>query len=91
MTSACEAVERSLPSDFGISMTDAPGKNSYPIASFTWVYVPSSGAAPERTRALKEFLNWGLDEGQSVARGLGYATLPSPVLAKAKSTLNRIE
>jgi phosphate transport system substrate-binding protein len=90
IVSACEAVEKSIPADFAVSMTDAPGKNSYPIASFTWVYVPSSGAAPERTHALKQFLSWGLDEGQSVARGLGYATLPGPVLAKAKSTLNGI-
>ena len=78
------------PNDFRVSITDASGKDAYPIASFTWIYVPVSGAAAERSRAVKEFLNWGLGDGQTLARGLGYATLPAEVLAKAKSTVNNI-
>ena len=90
ITEACSAVERSIPADFNISMTDAPGKNSYPIASFTWIYVPQSGAPAERSHAVKEYLSWGLEEGQTIARGLGYATLPKAVLSKAKITVNSI-
>lgn len=91
ITSACAAMDKSLPSDFGISMTSALGKGSYPIASFTWIYVPASGAPAERSRAVKEFLTWGLADGQNMARSLGYATLPKEVLAKAKSALNSIQ
>lgn len=90
ITSACMALEKSIPVDFGVSMTEAPGKESYPIASFTWIYVPASGAQAERSRAVKEFLTWGLADGQNMARSMGYATLPSAVLAKAKSTLKTI-
>jgi phosphate transport system substrate-binding protein len=71
-------------------MIDAPGKGSYPIASFTWIYVPESDAHAERSRAVKEFLSWGLQEGQTIARGLGYATLPAALQSKAKSTVNSI-
>ena len=90
ITEACAAMERSIPADFNISMTDAPGKGSYPIASFTWIYVPESGAPSERSRAVKEFLGWGLQEGQTIAHGLGYAILPTAVLSKAKSKVNSI-
>jgi hypothetical protein len=40
---------------------------------------------------LKQFMSWALEDGQTIARGLGYATLPSSVQSKAKSTLNSIE
>jgi phosphate transport system substrate-binding protein len=90
ITEACTAVERSIPADFNISMIEAPGKGSYPIASFTWIYVPESGAPAERSRGVKEFLSWGLQEGQVIARGLGYATLPAAVQSKAKSIVNSI-
>ena len=88
---ACKAVEKSIPADFNISMTDAPGKNSYPIASFTWIYLPASGALSERSRAVKQFLNWGLSDGQEMARGMGYAVLPPGILSKAKATLNSVQ
>jgi ABC-type phosphate transport system substrate-binding protein len=52
--------------------------------------VPESGAPAERSRAVKEFLSWGLQEGQTIARGLGYATLPAALQSKAKSTVNSI-
>ena len=91
ITAACMAIEKSIPADFGVSMAEAPGKGSYPIASFTWIYVPISGAQPERSRAVKEFLAWGLGDGQTMARSMGYATLPSAVLAKAKTTLSSIQ
>ena len=91
ITAACKAVEKSIPADFNVSMTEAPGKNSYPIASFTWIYVPASGAPAERSHAVKQFLSWGLSDGQEMARGMGYATLPTGILSKAKATLNSVQ
>jgi len=71
-------------------MADGPGKDSYPIASFTWLYVPVSGLAPERSHALKQFLDWALGEGQEVARTQGFATLPAGVLEKARAKVNTV-
>lgn len=91
ITAACKAVESSIPGDFRVSLVDAPGKDAYPISSFSWIYLPTGGLSSERTQALKRFLGWALDDGQTIARGLGYATLPSTVQGKAQTTLNSLQ
>ena len=68
--------------DFRVSLTNAPGKDSYPVSSFTWLYVPSVISDPERGRAVAAYLKWVYTTGQSVAQERGYATLPPDVLAK---------
>jgi len=88
ITAACVAFQKSIPKDFGISLTNASGKESYPISSFTWLYVPSSASATERSRALGQFLAWALADGQSIAQGMGYATLPLGVLSKARAAVS---
>jgi len=90
LTASCAAMEKTMKDDFKVSMTNAPGKDSYPIASFTWLYVPVSGLAPERARALKQFLEWALDQGQAVAKDQGYAPLPPGVLEKARAKVKSI-
>jgi len=90
LTASCAATEKTIREDFRTSLTCAPGKDSYPIASFTWLYVPVSGLAPERSRALKQFLEWALTDGQDVAKGMGYATLPPSVLEKARAKVKTV-
>lgn len=68
--------------DFRVSLTNAPGKESYPISSFTWLYVPATASDPERGRAVAAYLKWIYTTGQSLAKEQGYATLPADVLAK---------
>ncbi len=80
---ACAAVEGSRPEDFRVNITNAPGKDSYPIASFTWIYAPTSGTPPLRRRALKEFLLWALRDGQKVAAAQGFTPLPDRVATTA--------
>ena len=87
---ACTALENSLPDDFHMDVINAPGKDSYPMASFTWLYVPLSNAASARTSALKQFLNWSFQEGQTVAVTMGYAPLPGGIAAKARAAVNAL-
>ena len=68
--------------DFRVSLTNAPGKESYPISSFTWLYVPATAADPERGRAIASYLKWIYTSGQNLAKEQGYATLPADVLSK---------
>jgi phosphate transport system substrate-binding protein len=90
LTASCAAMEKTMKDDFRVSMTDPPGKDSYPIASFTWLYVPVTGLAPERSRALKQFLEWALGEGQEIAKTQGYAPLPSAVVERARAKVKSI-
>jgi phosphate transport system substrate-binding protein len=91
ITAACKAMAGSMPNDFRVSLVDAPAKDAYPIASFTWIYLPTSGLSADRARAVKQFLGWALEDGQTIARGLGYASLPGPIQSKARSTLNSLQ
>jgi len=88
---ACAAGEKSLPEDLGVSLVNAPGKESYPLASFTWIYVPASGLSAGRSRGLKDFWNWALSDGQEIASRLGYAQLPANIAAKAKEAISSIQ
>lgn len=87
---AALAMESKMTQGFRISLTNAPGKESYPIASFTWLYVPEHAADPVRGRAVNQFLAWALDQGQEIAREHGYAPLPTAVLARVKEKATTI-
>jgi len=90
ITASCTAMEKSIRDDFRVSLTNPPGKDSFPIASFTWLYVPTSGLAPERTKALKQFLEWALANGQEIAKNSGYAVLPPAIAEKARARVKAI-
>ena len=85
---AATSLESKMGEDFRVSLTNAPGKESYPIASFTWFYVPVRAGDPQRGKAVADFLNWVYADGQKIAQGRGYAALPSSVLQKVKSKVN---
>jgi phosphate transport system substrate-binding protein len=87
---ACAASEKNLPTDLGASLANAPGKDSYPITSFTWIYVPASGLPQDRSRVLKGFWTWALTNGQEIAGRLGYAELPASIAAKSREVVDSI-
>jgi phosphate transport system substrate-binding protein len=72
--------------DFRVSLTNAPGKESYPISSFTWLYVPVKSKDPERGRAVADYLKWVYSDGQHIAQERGYATLPNELLTKVAAS-----
>lgn len=88
---ACRAMEKTMPADLRVSLANAPGKDSYPITSLTWLYVPVSGLKPERATALANFLAWVLGSGQSMAAEHGYAPLPGPLLSKAQAVAGQVK
>jgi phosphate transport system substrate-binding protein len=79
---ATAVLESPMRDDFRVSLTNAPGKESYPISSFTWLYVPVKSQSPERGRAVADYLKWVYSDGQRVAQERGYATLPPKLLTR---------
>jgi phosphate transport system substrate-binding protein len=71
-----------LPPNSGISITNAPGKDAYPIASFTWFLVPRKLQDPSKAQDLATFLRWTTIKGQAAAENLGYAPLPERIVAQ---------
>ncbi len=76
VSAAAEGVPRAMTSDFRVSITDAPGKDAYPIATFTWWLLPRDLDGGEKKPALVDLLQWVLTSGQKQCSGLGYAPLP---------------
>ena len=82
---ACAAVEGGAWDKFAPSLTNAPGAESYPISSFTWIYVSSKVKDPQRTTALLDLLKWAYGDGQRIALQEGYSELPDQLLPRVKA------
>jgi phosphate transport system substrate-binding protein len=91
VTDAAAGAAKDMPDDFRISITNAPGKNAYPISSFTWLLVPTHIADAAKSKSIKEFLGWMLADGQKFAAGLSYAPLPKEVVAKEIAQIKKIQ
>src|SRR5437588_2802350 len=89
IVAAYHSFEKSMPADVRASLTNASGKNAYPVTSFTWLKVPEKSTDPERSKALAHYLEWALTTGQQSAERHGYTPLPASlapkVLAKARA------
>jgi phosphate transport system substrate-binding protein len=85
LRNACHSVEAPGWDNFSASLTNAPGADSFPITSFTWIYVRTSGGDPQRAAALNDLLNWVYSQGQQIAAGEGYTELPPALLEKVRA------
>ena len=90
ITAACGAVESPSWNRFTASLIDAPGSQSYPITSFTWLYLRTSSVDRARTTALRNFLTWVFSEGQRIANQEGYSELPPPLLQNVKTKVESL-
>ena len=81
---------KSMPADFRVSITNAPGKDSYPIASFTWLLIPAQSKDAARGKIIADFLNWMVDDGQKMTAALTYAPLPDSVAQKVKAEIKQV-
>jgi phosphate transport system substrate-binding protein len=90
IAAAYHSAEKSIPADFRVSLTNAPGNDAYPVVSFTWLYVPEKSADPERSRALTNFLDWALSMGEQSAEQHGYTPLPASLAPKVLAKVHSI-
>jgi phosphate transport system substrate-binding protein len=82
---------KSIPADFRVSITNAPGANSYPISSFTYLLIPASGANAENRKVLKDMVSWILKSGESEVSALSYAPLPQAIAQKELQIVNNLK
>ena len=90
VTAAAAASASKIPADYRVSITNAPGADSYPISSFTWLLIPQQWADKSKGTVMVDFLNWMLDHGQSEVEGLSYAPLPKAVADREHATIKQI-
>ncbi|HEY6306771.1 MAG TPA: phosphate ABC transporter substrate-binding protein PstS [Candidatus Angelobacter sp.] len=90
LLAACRAAESPGWDKFGASLTNAPGADSYPLTSFSWIYVRSVAAHPARKAALEDLLNWLLSDGQQLVPA-GYSKLPAPLATNIKAKVSSLK
>jgi len=90
-TTAAAASAPKMPADFRVSITNAPGKDAYPIASFTWLLIPAQSKDAAKGKILAGFLNWMVTDGQKMTGALSYAPLPQNVAAKVKEAVKEVK
>jgi phosphate transport system substrate-binding protein len=91
LRSVTAAAATAIPDDFRVSLTDSPGRDAYPIASFTWLLVPNRIADAEKKASIIRFLHWMLTDGQEIAESLSYAPLPQAVISKEREAILQVQ
>jgi len=93
VTAAAAGAAKTLPpnTDYRISIVDAPGADSYPIASFTWILAYQKQKDPAKGKKLVDFLEWALTDGEKEAPPLDYAPLPAEMATNVRARLKTID
>src|SRR3984885_343903 len=87
---AAAAAAPKMPADFRVSITNSPGKDAYPISSFTWLLIPQQAKDASHSKILADFLNWMVTDGQKMTAALSYAPLPEGVVQKEKDAIKQV-
>jgi len=88
VTAAAAAAKLKSDTDFRVSITNPPGENAYPIASFTWLLVHKDNKDAGKAKLIKDFLTWMIGpDAQKMATELKYAPLPAEVVSLVQARL----
>lgn len=90
VTEAAASVKQ-MPADYRISITNAPGKEAYPISSFTYLLIPTHPADAAKEKVIKDMLSWILTSGEDQASSLSYAPLPKSLVEKVLRTVYALQ
>jgi phosphate transport system substrate-binding protein len=91
VTAAATAAASQMPADFRVSITNAPGQDTYPISSFTWLLFYDNPKNKKFAQTMVDFMKWALADGQKFAGDLGYAPLPANVVQLELEALKKIK
>jgi len=90
VTAAAASIKQ-MPADYRVSITNAPGAESYPISSFTWMLIPTHAADAAKGKVLKDMLSWIVKSGENEVESLSYAPLPPSVQEKVLKTIYSLQ
>ena len=82
---------KEMPSDYRVSITNAPGANAYPISSFTYLLIPAHSADAVKGKVIKDMLSWIINSGEGEVSSLSYAPLPKALADKVLKTVYSLQ
>src|SRR5262249_39191251 len=89
VTAAAEASLADLPADLRFSLTNAPGKDAYPISASTWAIVYAK-QPKDKGKLVVDFLRWATHDGQEYNTDLHYARLPKGLVERVDARLKEV-
>ena len=90
IAAAASSSAQSLPPNFRISITNAPGRKSYPVAAFTYLLIPLEAADAKKGAFLRDLFGWVFTSGQRQSAALGYGSLPPEIVRRARQAIESI-
>ena len=90
VSAAAAGFLKNMPEDLRVEITNADGKNSYPICGFTWLLIKKDMKDKAKAKAIVDFLKWAVSEGQKYAKDLYYAPLPKEVIKLEEKRISTI-
>jgi phosphate transport system substrate-binding protein len=92
VTAATEGSLKEIPDNLQFSLTNAPGRDAYPVSGTVWA-VFYKKQKKERGKLLVDFLRWAVsqDGGQNFATDLHYAPLPAELIKRIEAKLDTVE
>jgi len=92
VSSAAASAKLKPDTDFRVSITNPPGDDAYPIASFTWLLIQKDAKDAAKAKLIKDFLTWMITpEAQKMAEELKYAALPGDVTKLVQARLGTLK
>jgi phosphate transport system substrate-binding protein len=85
------AATAKIPADYRVSITNAPGDDSYPISSFTYLLIPAKAVDANKEKVLKDMLSWIVKDGEGQVSTLSYAPLPQALADKVLKTVYALQ
>ncbi len=91
-TAAADGAVARLPAntDYRVSIVNAGGATTYPIASFTWLLIYKNQPNAAKAKKLADFVRWALTDGEKDAAALDYAPLPPSLVARLTARIDSI-
>src|SRR5262249_56537440 len=90
VTAAAKGALTDIPEDLRYSLTNAPGKDSYPISGTVWAVIYAAQPSG-KGQAVVDFLRWVTHEGQKYAKDLDYASLPDELVRRLEAKLDQVQ
>jgi phosphate transport system substrate-binding protein len=93
VTAAAAGAAKTLSpnTDFRVSIVNAPGREAYPISSFTWLLVYANQTDAAKGKKIVDFLRWAFHEGEGMASSLDYAPLPANMISMLDKRLTTVK
>jgi phosphate transport system substrate-binding protein len=80
-----------MPENLRLLIPDPDGEKSYPILTLSWLLLYKHHPNAEKSSAIKQFVSYGLSDGQRFSNELGYVPLPEKIISRSRKALEAIQ